>query len=237
MEEGKNESVDAETPVTMERDEKVNTGSPATIEGNNTKACTGSGENPKALIATAITEENEAPPESDLSDEKNPKSLQFKLTVFFLCAVSFIASLDAVIVGACLASIAQDIGGTSNESFWIGTSFLLAQTVTIPIYGTTSEVFGRKWPILIAISIFTLGSILCATAQSVSWLIGARVVQGVGAGGALQLVQVILSDITTMEERGLFMALAAIAWALGTNIGYVVIFLEIFGRCSRTKFL
>lgn len=153
-----------------------------------------------------------------------PKSLQFKLTVLFLCGISVIVAMDAVIVGAALAAIADDLKSTSVEAFWVGTSFLLAQTATIPIYGTASEIFGRKWMIIPAIALFTLGSILCATAKSVDWLIGARVVQGVGAGGMVQLVQVILSDITTMQERGLYMAMAAFAWALGTNIGVSHIF-------------
>lgn len=147
------------------------------------------------------------------------KSLKFKLTVFFLAVVTLIASMDAVIVGSCLAAIAKDLQSSSVESFWVGTSFLLAQTVTIPPYGTTSEIFGRKGPILIATAIFTVGSVLCATAQNVRWLIGARVVQGIGAGGMVQLVQVILSDISTMSERGLYMAIAALAWSLGTNMG------------------
>lgn len=158
--------------------------------------------------------------ESPAEEEKpQPKSLRFKLTVFFLCAVTVVGAMDAVIVAACLQAIAEDLKSSSVESFWVGTSFLLAQTVAIPIYGTTSEIFGRKWPILIAVSIFTFGSILCATAKTVTWLIGARVVQGLGAGGMIQLVQVILSDISTMSERGLYMAFAALAWSLGTNIG------------------
>ncbi|KAJ6186440.1 hypothetical protein N7519_007741 [Penicillium mononematosum] len=155
----------------------------------------------------------------DENEKPQPKSLKFKLTVFFLALVTVVGSMDAVIVGSALAAIAQDLQSSSVESFWVGTSFLLSQTVTIPLYGTTSEIFGRKWPILIAISIFLLGSILCATAQTITWLIGARVVQGIGAGGMIQLVQVILSDISTMSERGLYMAIAAFAWSLGTNIG------------------
>ena len=153
------------------------------------------------------------------AEPPRPKSLKFKLTVIFLAIVTLIASMDAVIVGSCLVAIAEDLQSSSVESFWVGTSFLLAQTITIPPYGTTSEIFGRKGPILIATAIFTLGSILCATARNIGWLIGARVVQGIGAGGMIQLVQVILSDISTMSERGLYMAIAALAWSLGTNIG------------------
>lgn len=152
-------------------------------------------------------------------ETSQPKTLRFKLAVFFLCTVTVVGAMDAVIVAASLQAIAEDLKSSSVESFWVGTSFLLAQTVTIPIYGTTSEIFGRKWPILIAVSTFTIGSILCATAKTAVWLIGARVVQGIGAGGMIQLVQVILSDISTMSERGLYMAFAALAWSLGTNIG------------------
>ncbi len=148
-----------------------------------------------------------------------PKSLRFKLTVFFLCLISVIAAMDAVVVSSCLAAIAADLNSTSIQSFWLGTSFLLAQTVTIPIYGTASEILGRKWVMITGITLFLLGSILCGSAKSISWLIGARVVQGIGAGGIVQLVQVILSDITTMQERGLYMAASMAAWAVGTNIG------------------
>ncbi|KAI0459643.1 major facilitator superfamily domain-containing protein [Xylaria acuta] len=123
-------------------------------------------------------------------------------------------------MGACLEAITTDLNNSSVESFWVGASFLLSQTVTIPIYGTTSDIFGRKRPILITATIFTFASILCATAKTITWLIGATVVQGIGAGGMIQLVQVILSDITTMSERGSCLAFAALAWSLGTNIGY-----------------
>ncbi|KAI9167993.1 MFS general substrate transporter [Paramyrothecium foliicola] len=145
------------------------------------------------------------------NDEKSPKSLKFKLTVFFLCAVAVIGSMDAVNVGAFLAAIAADLESTSIEAFWVGTAFLLGQTVTIRIYGTTSDIFGRKWPILTAVAIFTFASILCATAQNITWLIAGRVVQGIGASGMIQLVQVILSDISTMSEPGLYKAFAALA--------------------------
>ena len=157
--------------------------------------------------------------DKQVEEVTQPKSLRFKLSVLFLCLVTVVGAMDAVIVAACLQAIAEDLQSTSVESFWVGTSFLLAQTIAIPIYGTTSEIFGRKGPVLIAVSIFILGSILCATAQTVTWLIGARVVQGIGAGGTIQLVQVILSDITTMSERGLYMAFASLAWSVGVNIG------------------
>ncbi|PYH90959.1 MFS general substrate transporter [Aspergillus ellipticus CBS 707.79] len=169
---------------------------------------------------TPDSEKDAATLPSVSSEEIAPrKSFQFKLTVVFLSLVTLVASMDAVIVGSSLCAIAENLHTTSIEAFWVGTAFLLAQTITIPFYGAISEIFGRKPPILAALSIFTLGSILCATAQNSAWLVGARSVQGVGAGGMLQLVQLIISDITTMSERGMYMAFMSLAWALGTNIG------------------
>ena len=78
---------------------------------------------------------------------------------------------------------------------------------------------GRKWVMIFAICVFLLGSILCGAAQNMSWLVAARVVQGLGGGGCLSLGSVIMSDITTLRERPKFLAMIAFAWALGTNIG------------------
>lgn len=147
------------------------------------------------------------------------KSIRFKFTVFFLCFISILAAMDAVIVGSCLSAISESFMTSSLQAFWVGTSFLLAQTVTIPMYGTTSEIFGRKGAILTGISLFLLGSILCSVATNVNFLIAARVVQGIGSGGITQLVQVIISDITTMEERSLYIGMTSAAWALGSNLG------------------
>jgi MFS family permease len=88
---------------------------------------------------------------------------------------------------------------------------------------------GRKWVIIFAISLFLVGSILCATAKSMDWLVAARVVQGLGGGGSLTLVTIIISDITTLRERPKYLAMGAFAWALGTNIG-VRSWLELYGN-------
>jgi MFS family permease len=87
--------------------------------------------------------------------------------------------------------------------------------VTIPLYGSLSEVFGRKTMINIAILLFATGSILCGTAKTMAWLIAARAIQGCGAGGNLSLVSVIITDMTGLKERGIYMSLLALAWAIG----------------------
>ncbi|PGG97810.1 hypothetical protein GX51_07122 [Blastomyces parvus] len=172
------------------------------------------------VTATPPTERTEE--ESKISIDKSKKSKKspaFYLSVFWLCLISVITSLDSVIITAIIPSVAKDLPGTTIQLFWCGTGFLLAQTVTIPLYGSFSDIFGRKWALNFAIAIFTFGSILCATAKNLQWLVAARAVKGLGAGGNLSLVSVITSDITTLQERGSYMSLLSLAWAVGTIAG------------------
>ncbi|EEH49899.2 uncharacterized protein PADG_05978 [Paracoccidioides brasiliensis Pb18] len=174
----------------------------------------------ESLTLTGMPPENvEKQPLPSPVPEKPKKSAAFFLTVFWLCLVSVITSLDSVIITAILPSIARDLPGTTVQLFWCGTGFLLAQTVTIPLYGSFSDIFGRKWALNLALTIFTLGSILCATAKHMQWLVAARAIKGLGAGGNLSLVSVIISDITTLQERGSYISLVSLAWAVGTIAG------------------
>ncbi|EER42825.1 conserved hypothetical protein [Histoplasma capsulatum H143] len=170
-----------------------------------------------SVMADAHIEKTEKEPET--STEISKKSPAFYLSVFWLCLVSVITSLDSVIITAIIPSVAKDLPGTTMQLFWCGTGFLLAQTVTIPIYGSFSDIFGRKWALNLALIIFTFGSILCATAKHMQWLLAARAVKGLGAGGNLSLVSVIISDMTTLQERGSYMSLISLAWAVGTIAG------------------
>ncbi|KAL6835515.1 MFS general substrate transporter [Trichoderma camerunense] len=169
--------------------------------------------------AATNTEEEEA---QDGRAHEQKKSFKFKVTVFMLCLTSVSVAMDSVIVAATLAAITSSLKGNSLEAFWVGTSYLLAQTVAVPIYGSISDIFGRKWVMVFAIAVFLLGSILCGCAQTMNWLVAARVVQGLGGGGCLTLTTVILSDITTLRERPKYLSMGAFAWALGTNIGVPV---------------
>jgi MFS family permease len=72
---------------------------------------------------------------------------------------------------------------------------------------------------IFSIVLFFVGSVLCATAQNISWLIGTRVVQGLGGGGIITLGVTIITDITTLRERPKYISMSAFAWALGANIG------------------
>jgi MFS family permease len=88
----------------------------------------------------------------------------------------FIATMDIVIVATALPAIAHGLNAQSNSAYWIGSAFLFAQAVSQPLYGTMSDLFGRKACYLFAMGVFTLASLFCALARGPGWLIAARVV-------------------------------------------------------------
>ncbi|RFU29384.1 hypothetical protein B7463_g6963, partial [Scytalidium lignicola] len=150
------------------------------------------------------------------------KSRAFKLAFVSLCACNFISILDTVIIAAALPAIADALDATSNQAYWCGTAFLFAETVSQPVYRALSEVFGRKVCLMVALVIFTLASLLCAVAQNISWLIGARVIQGLGTGGNDVLVTIIVADMVPLRERSKYIGLMAFASAVALLAGYVM---------------
>lgn len=129
-----------------------------------------------------------------------------------------LAALDSTIVSTAIPQIVGDLGGFSVFS-WLFSGYLLAVTVTLPIYGKLSDTFGRK-PVLIAGSIlFLIGSALCASAWNMGALIAFRVVQGLG-GGALQgTVQTLAADLYPLEERPKIQAKLSTVWAASSIAG------------------
>jgi len=129
-----------------------------------------------------------------------------------------LAALDATIVSTAVPQIVGDLGGFSVFS-WLFSGYLLAVTVSLPVYGKLSDVFGRK-PVLVAgAALFLLGSLLCAAAWNMAALIAFRVVQGLG-GGALQgTVQTLAADLYPLEERPRIQARLSTVWAVSAVAG------------------
>ncbi|MFI8522469.1 MFS transporter [Streptomyces sp. NPDC085481] len=129
-----------------------------------------------------------------------------------------LAALDGTVVSTAVPQIVGDLGGLSVFS-WLFSGYLLAVTVTLPVYGKLSDTFGRK-PVLIAgIVLFLVGSVLCASAWNMGSLIAFRVVQGLG-GGALQgTVQTIAADLYPLKERPRIQARLSTVWATSAVAG------------------
>jgi EmrB/QacA subfamily drug resistance transporter len=130
----------------------------------------------------------------------------------------FLAALDQTIVSTALPTIVGDLGGLNHLS-WVVTSYLLASTVSTPLYGKLGDMIGRKPVFLAAILIFLAGSMLAGLSQSMAELIGFRALQGVGAGGLMVGAQAIIADIVPPRERGRYMGLIGSVFAVASVAG------------------
>ena len=130
----------------------------------------------------------------------------------------FLAALDQTIVSTALPTIVGDLGGLNHLS-WVVTSYLLASTISTPLYGKLGDMFGRKPLFLAAIVIFLAGSMLAGLSQSMAELIGFRALQGIGAGGLMVGAQAIIGDIVSPRERGRYMGLIGSVFAVASVAG------------------
>lgn len=112
-----------------------------------------------------------------------------------------LAGLDQTIVATALPTITGELGGL-NHLAWVVTAYLLAATVSTPLYGKLGDLYGRKRLFQVAIFVFLAGSMLCGFAQDMGQLIAFRAVQGLGGGGLIVLAQAIIADVVSPRERG-----------------------------------
>jgi EmrB/QacA subfamily drug resistance transporter len=134
----------------------------------------------------------------------------------------FLASLDQTIVSTSIYTIANDLDGLSLQA-WATTAYLITSTVSTPLYGKLSDIFGRRPLYLTAIVIFLVGSLYAGSVHSMTELALARGVQGLGAGGLLALALTIIGDIVALKDRakyqGYFMSVFGISSVLGPVVG------------------
>ncbi|GAA1392380.1 MFS transporter [Pseudonocardia kongjuensis] len=134
----------------------------------------------------------------------------------------FLAALDQTVVSTAIRTIADDLQGLSMQA-WATTAFLITSTITTPLYGKLSDIFGRKPLFMTAISIFLIGSVACTLAWSMYSLAAFRALQGLGAGGLMSLALTILGDIVPPRERaryqGYFLAVFGTSSVIGPVVG------------------
>ena len=138
----------------------------------------------------------------------------------------FLSSVEQSVVGTALPTIAGELG-SANQIAWVVSAYLLTSTIVTPLYGKMSDLFGRRIVYQTSITVFLIGSVLCALAPSMLLLVAARAVQGIGGGGLMSLAFVIVGDVVSPRQRGrwigLFTAIFTASAVTGPLIGGLLV--------------
>ncbi|KAJ7070441.1 MFS general substrate transporter [Mycena belliarum] len=161
--------------------------------------------------------------EVQLTDQTNRLPFRKLLPIFLGLAVcAALASLDSVIVATALPTISSAFNAGSVVS-WVPSAYLLTSTCFQPLYGRFSDIFGRKSALALAMALFMLGNLISGFAKTIGQLIVFRGIAGAGGGGVQSMMQIVVSDIVTLRERGKYQGIIggiiAVGYAIGPPLG------------------
>ena len=142
------------------------------------------------------------------------------ITVGLLLGMS-LGALEATVVGTAMPTVIATFGGLAHYS-WVFSAYLLTSTASVPIWGRLSDLYGRRRMYLIGVAIFLVGSVMSGAARSMTFLIVARAIQGLGAGAIIPLSMTIIGELYTLAERPRTQALFSGVWGVASIIGPLV---------------
>lgn len=133
----------------------------------------------------------------------------------------FLAAADQTLLATATPVIAAEFGQLHDTS-WLATAYLLTQAAMIPVYGRLGDRYGRREMLFVALAIYVLGGITCASAQSMGWLIAGRVLQGLGGGGLMNMSQAMIAELVPPQERVRFQGYFAIVFTMANVVGPII---------------
>jgi EmrB/QacA subfamily drug resistance transporter len=159
-------------------------------------------------MASQVIDAGDAPP---IAPRAALTPDEVRTILISLMLTMFLAALDQTIVATALPTIGRQFHDVTSLS-WVISAYLLAATAVAPVFGTLSDIYGRRAMIIAALSLFIAGSVLCALAPNMPVLILARGLQGLGGGGIMPIVQTVISDLVSPRERGQYQAYFSGVW-------------------------
>jgi len=142
------------------------------------------------------------------TDALPPRTLsheETRLVIWGMLLPVFMSSLDQTILASALPTIGRDLGDVHSLP-WLVTAFLIASTAVTPLYGKIADIHGRRLTVMIALSVYMLGSVVCLAAPNMLTLICGRVLHGLGGGGMASMGMVVLGDLAAPRDRGKYYA-------------------------------
>ncbi|KAK5055929.1 hypothetical protein LTR84_012479 [Exophiala bonariae] len=169
-----------------------------------------------------IEQQSGAPLEKTVSRADGFSKARIVIIMFSLGMALFLAALDVTIITTALPTIAQHFNASAADYTWVGSSYLLANAASVPLWGKLSDIWGRKPMIILANVIFMAGSLIAGISNSIGLLIGGRVIQGVGGGGLVILVNICIADLFSMRDRPKYYGILGGVWAIASGVGPVI---------------
>ncbi|KAI0103253.1 putative transporter [Nemania sp. FL0031] len=176
---------------------------------------------PSPALDAGETEKVSPPNEAGEPVVKKHKGLRFWLIILSCCVIDFSTALDATIITTALPKITIELHGQSKY-VWLANTYVFSSTSVMPFVGQTSNIFGRRMPMIISVILFTIGNALAGASVNAAMLIGARTVTGLGGGGIFVLNDLIISDLVPVRERAQYLGFRIMIATIATVIGPVL---------------
>lgn len=160
-------------------------------------------------------------PEATEAAPNGKKSLRFWLIFVAISLATFLAALDTSIISTALPTIAAALD-SGDLYIWITNAYLLSSTVSSAVVGPMANIFGRRTMTSLSVIIFAVGSAIAGAAQNTAMLIAGRAIQGVGGGGVASMSEIIVCDLVSLRERGVYAGIIGAVWAVASVVGPIM---------------
>lgn len=141
-----------------------------------------------------------------------------RATVLALAASIAMSAVEATVVSTAMPTVVAELGGIGSYA-WVGAIYMIASTISMPVYGKVADLYGRRPTLIAGIAVFLVGSLASGAATSMTILVIARGFQGLGAGAMQPIAMTIVGDLYSLEERGRVVALFGTVWGISGIAG------------------